>query len=282
MYNIYIHKNKLNKKIYVGVSTNIKNRWSWQRCVAFNENTHHYHEPLYRAIRKYGWDGFDHNVIETYVDKQSALNAEKYWIKFYKSNIKIFGADYGYNQSSGGEDISNRNWEICENLSKRMSGSKNPMFGKIHSIEVRNKISNTKKINPMSQESRDKLSEIFRVKFSEEQIKNICSDVRSQSEIAKSYGVSRTAIKKVLVENGIYISPHEKKLKEISVEQLIKVLKEDLTIKETSNKLNISTITLYRKIKSLLGEDSFSSVKELIKNEKIGFYSGDKIINSNT
>lgn len=269
-YFIYVHQNKSNLKIYVGITTHIQNRWDEQRCAAFNKNHTYYHAPFYRAIRKYGWDNFSHQVIETFNDKQEALDAERYWIEFFRSNIIIYGSAYGYNQSCGGEDIATKSWEIRNNLSQRMSGDKNPIFGKPRSNEVKKKISDTKKARPLSKELKKKLSDLYKINFSDEQIKNICKDMRSQTEIAKSYCVSRTAIKRILKENGISVSPHKKEFKYISKEQLIATLKKELSVDEIAAELQISSITLYRKIKLLLGMDSVVSAKELVRDESPG------------
>src|SRR5258708_39931387 len=97
-YQIYIHQNILNLKIYVGVTTHIQDRWANQKWAAFNINYIYYNSPFYKAIRKYGWDNFTHQVIENHINKQEALDAERFWIEYFRSNIKVFGTNYGYNQ----------------------------------------------------------------------------------------------------------------------------------------------------------------------------------------
>lgn len=53
-YTVYVHVNKINGKMYVGItSQTVEQRWrqgkGYKHCVFF-----------YRAIEKYGWDGFEH------------------------------------------------------------------------------------------------------------------------------------------------------------------------------------------------------------------------------
>lgn len=102
VYHIYIHQNILNLKIYVGVSDSYKRRWRDQKRTARNEKDKQYNNLLYKAIRKYGWDGFTHQVIEEWDNKEDALEAEKFWIEFFRSNIKKYGREYGYNMHEGG------------------------------------------------------------------------------------------------------------------------------------------------------------------------------------
>ncbi len=56
-YKAYVHINKMNNKCYVGITKRkLYERWNkgkgYKNCVLF-----------YRAIQKYGWDNFDHELI---------------------------------------------------------------------------------------------------------------------------------------------------------------------------------------------------------------------------
>ena len=90
-YCVYVHINKINKKLYIGITKNINKRWkavSYKRCKLF-----------YKAILKYGWDNFDHIVIIDNISKEMACEIEKQLIKKYKSTEKQFG----YNLATGGD-----------------------------------------------------------------------------------------------------------------------------------------------------------------------------------
>lgn len=67
---------------------------------------------LYRAIAKEP-NVFEFTVVATHHSEQEAMQAEKYWIRFYQSTNDRFG----YNMTEGGEGCVLR-------------GSKNPMFGR--------------------------------------------------------------------------------------------------------------------------------------------------------
>lgn len=93
---IYKISNKINSKVYIGLTTNsVKERWR-QHCQASKFN----HRPLYCAMREFGLENF---YIEQ-IDKANSLmelgNLERYYIKKYNSQIN------GYNLTAGGESNS--------------------------------------------------------------------------------------------------------------------------------------------------------------------------------
>ena len=95
---IYTHTSP-SGKVYVGQTVNIKRRWGY--------NGEHYKNKkkdgsyiqisFARAIDKYGWDNFRHEIILENISKSEADYAEKYLIRWYK----IHGISY--NITEGGE-----------------------------------------------------------------------------------------------------------------------------------------------------------------------------------
>lgn len=93
-YTIYIHKNKINGKIYVG-QTCQKVEYRWNKGKGYDTC------PLfYKAIQKYGWDNFEHIILLENLTKEQADIKEQEYIKYYKSNQK----EFGYNIQSGGNN----------------------------------------------------------------------------------------------------------------------------------------------------------------------------------
>lgn len=90
---VYKHTNKINGKVYIGqtcchpVNRRWQNGYGYRRCVYF-----------YRAIEKYGWDGFYHCVLYDNLTFEEANNLEKKLISDYRSNE----SKYGYNITDGG------------------------------------------------------------------------------------------------------------------------------------------------------------------------------------
>ena len=91
-YSVYIHTNKVNGKKYIGI-TKQKPQRRWQNGYGY-ENTY-----FGNAIKKYGWDGFTHEVIITGLSKENACQMEIALIALHKTNNRL----YGYNVSEGGE-----------------------------------------------------------------------------------------------------------------------------------------------------------------------------------
>lgn len=90
---VYCHTNKANGKMYIGITSkeNQKRRWlggsGYKLCPYF-----------YAAIKKYGWDGFTHEVLETGLTEEEASEAERLYIDFYDTDKKY----KGYNIQPGG------------------------------------------------------------------------------------------------------------------------------------------------------------------------------------
>ena len=129
-----MHTNLTNNKVYVGITCrNVQERW--QNGLGYKKD-----QPVfYNAIQKYGWDNFQHEILFSGLTKEEACNKEVELIALYDStNPKT-----GYNISFGGE-IGNLGLVMSEEVRKRMSestkGEKNPMFGKHHTVEAREKI----------------------------------------------------------------------------------------------------------------------------------------------
>ena len=124
-YWVYIHTCPNGKK-YVGITTRSEPERRWAKGKGYKHNEH-----FYRAILKYGWDNFEHEVFE--VDSAEEMyRKEVELISFYHSN----DPEYGYNHSTGGECIA--------------SGCK-------HSEESKKKVSEILKGRTFSEEAREKL-----------------------------------------------------------------------------------------------------------------------------
>ena len=95
MIGIYKITNKLNNKVYIGQSTDIKRRWTVHKNRAFVKNKE-YDKYLYRAFRKYGIDNFSFEIIEE-CSKEELDEKEKQYILQYHSCIDA----YGYNETCG-------------------------------------------------------------------------------------------------------------------------------------------------------------------------------------
>lgn len=93
---VYMHKNKINGKVYIGItcrSDNPNKRW----C-----NGKHYESNKYftAAIKKYGWNNFEHIILfEGITSEEKATKLETLTIEKYNA----LDRRYGYNALPGGK-----------------------------------------------------------------------------------------------------------------------------------------------------------------------------------
>lgn len=120
-YIVYIHKNKINGKVYVGIThyTNPEKRWSY----GYRGN------PYFQsAISKYGWNNFEHIILFKNINKELACREEQLLISRYKKK------GICYNIANGGEGSEAMSEEIKEKL-RKYKGPLTSQYGKKHSPE---------------------------------------------------------------------------------------------------------------------------------------------------
>ena len=148
MYTVYQHKNKMNGKIYIGITMQEpEKRWGT------NGNNYKTSPHFYLAIQKYGWDNFEHNILFKNLSYEDACQKEQELIQYYNS----MNRDFGYNSTSGG-DIFIMNEETKQKISHSMKGNKNGV-GYPCSEEKKRKISEAQKGRQFTEEHKQKLSE---------------------------------------------------------------------------------------------------------------------------
>lgn len=116
-YCVYCHRNKINGKRYIGqTKQNIERRWgdngcNYKGCIHFN-----------RAINKYGWNNFEHYIIQDGLTKEEADELEKLNILAYNTT----NANFGYNIDKGGSHGGHPHTEETKaKMSKSKKGNKN-------------------------------------------------------------------------------------------------------------------------------------------------------------
>lgn len=87
---VYLIKNITNGKVYIGSALNLRQRRSNHFSKLRNGN--HSSRYLQNAFNKYGEENFIFEPIE-YISQDEIWERESHWIKYYKSNDRI----YGYN-----------------------------------------------------------------------------------------------------------------------------------------------------------------------------------------
>ena len=122
-YIVYIHINKINLKVYIGQTCQKPNK-RWRNGQGYiNQNTY-----FANAIKKYGWDNFEHIILEENLTKSQADFYEQMYIKTYKSTDR----DKGYNLTYGGGGMlaSEETRKKMSQNHANVSGINAPMYGK--------------------------------------------------------------------------------------------------------------------------------------------------------
>lgn len=134
---IYKITNIQNNKVYIGQTIRpVKNRFNRHINDALNHiiDTH-----FARAIRKYGKDSFQIEVIDEAETQEELNQKERYWIQYYNS------VKEGYNETDaiskcGGNTYQSKTDEEMEVIKDKIRqtkiGAKNPMARKIKRINV--------------------------------------------------------------------------------------------------------------------------------------------------
>jgi group I intron endonuclease len=130
---IYLLRNKINNKIYIGKSINLYKR------IYRHKNDSKYNNSIYicLAINKYGWNNFEVEILEKFdnIDNDFLLKIEAEYIKKYNSTDRKIG----YNLLAFGTDKTGfkASAETLRKMSIAASGKNNGNWGKKLSEEHR-------------------------------------------------------------------------------------------------------------------------------------------------
>lgn len=116
---VYVHRNKINGKMYFGItSRKAKTRWGKDGC--YYQSSPHF----YSAIKKYGWNTFEHNILFEELPEPCAKALEKILIRLFDTT----NPSSGYNISEGGDGYTGSHPKASEATKKRMSEAHKGMF----------------------------------------------------------------------------------------------------------------------------------------------------------
>jgi len=133
---VYLFKNKLNNKIYVGetVQPNYRNRFVQHKRNSEKGVINYF----YNAIRKYSWDSFEKyvlfqteilsNTVENKKKLEEIVNEKE---KYYINKFNSFDHKFGYNLTIGGDGVSGYTFseESKKEMSENRSGEKHWNYG---------------------------------------------------------------------------------------------------------------------------------------------------------
>ena len=117
----YLHVSKIDGRMYCGITSQpLKNRWGYGKGYKGCEH-------FERAIKKYGWDSFDHIVLLAFGTKAEAEELEKTIIRCCHLQDKR----YGFNIQDGGYDSTQISEEGKLRLHDAFYRSANPRAKKV-------------------------------------------------------------------------------------------------------------------------------------------------------
>ena len=172
---IYIIKNNISNKVYIGQSVDVNRRISAHKSLL--KRNKHENDYLQKSFNKDGAENFEFKLIEL-CDKSELDYKERYWIKYYDS----MNREKGYNMESGG----NENKEFSKDRIESIKGKGNPMYGKHHSDKTKESIMKA---------NRGHNNKLTEKEVSE--IKEKLSFGNEVNKLAKEYNVAKSTISKI-------------------------------------------------------------------------------------
>lgn len=114
---VYLIKNNINGKCYVGQTTSSTPSRRWNSHCRLRKNSKH-QSPIRLAIQKYGKDNFTFMVVATASSQEELDRLEKHYIEQFNCI-----SPHGYNLTSGGSGGFKFNDSVLEKMSKAKIGS---------------------------------------------------------------------------------------------------------------------------------------------------------------
>lgn len=153
-YCVYMHTAP-NGKRYIGITCCQPRNRRWQNGYGYVTQPR-----FYNAIKKYGWDNFEHTILEDSLTAEEAGEKEQKYISQYQTTDK----KYGYNIKVGGEVGYHLTEEHKEKISRANAGENNGMFGHRYTDEERKKMSESSvwRGRKHTAETRKKISEYLK------------------------------------------------------------------------------------------------------------------------
>jgi group I intron endonuclease len=209
---IYQIKNKSTSKIYIGSARHINLRWNGHRKL-LNKNNHP-NAHLQNAWNLYGKDDFEWSILEIIKEEKDLIIQEQKWIDLYQCYLRINGYNIRINAKSNlglkysEEFRKNKSIKMIGNkfalgnkgrvytkeqlefAKERMIGSKNPMYGKTHSIEQKINLSKRSKGNQYLKGHKHTGEKLLKFKKSPEHRKKL-------SEIKKTWWLNKKNDEKI-------------------------------------------------------------------------------------
>ena len=244
---IYIIKNKVNDKVYIGQTIREVEERFKQHMKPSNSK---YHYKIYQAIFEIGKENFYYEILEECIPINELNNREIYWIAYYDSYKN------GYNSNRGGTGEDSR---------------------KIEDIEyVINKINNGSTYEELANELNVSSATIYRAlkkynktyrevhKIDKEKIIELYLDYYTYKELAEIVGVNERTISRTIKEFGI-TRKREKHLTEEQKETIAFLYQEGYSYSYISEETGIGK----NKLSAFIKENNIQRLKKRKRSDYI-------------
>jgi hypothetical protein len=224
MYTVYKHISP-SGKIYIGItSKEPKRRWNGGTGYLTNDY-------FTKAIKKYGWENFDHEIIANDLTKEEAELKEIELIAYYKSNVR----KYGYNIQNGGSARGRHAEETKKKIGQANKGRKPWNYGKHYTVKNHGG-------HKLTEETKEKISKAhLGKKLSKEQIEKMANSNRGKKRTKEQCQNISNSLKG---HKGVKHTQETKEKIARKLSKPIRLIETDTiynSIREAGRKLNISS-----------------------------------------
>lgn len=240
---VYKLENTINGKVYIGQAICFKNR-----IIAHKHDSKKNQTPLYKSIRKHGWDNFKKDVLMCNLTQDEMNDFEVYFINRFNSQDRKFG----YNLESGG-----KNGNIPNDKIKRMFSKDQELeIIELYKSEISAKsIAKSKKCDPsviLGILKRNKINIRYSNKFDKKIEKEISEKYKngtSSSDLSKEYNIAKKTILHIVKKFNVKIKGNQKRLTLDIKNKIIEDYKLFKSTYKVGEKYNISAPAVYNIVK---------------------------------
>ena len=194
---LYIHILKQNpEQVYIGITSQQPPSKRWDCGRGYK------HCPkMWQAIQKFGWDNFEHKILQFNLTQQEAEKLEKEYILKYDSINK------GFNTSPGGRLLPQQSIQKMSNsLKEYYKKNKHPWTNRHHTEQTKQKIRQSQLGTHLSEKTKEKLSQAHKgKKQSEDWIKKRTSSQKKKVLCIESNKIYESAKDCCIAEFGEFI-----------------------------------------------------------------------------
>jgi group I intron endonuclease len=263
---VYKVTNKINGKSYIGQTTkSLKIRKRNHLWCALNERNNY---CFYNAIRKYGSESFDWEIMAEGICSQETLNElEKHFICLYNTYHDGYNSTLGGGTSIGFRHSEKTKKKMSIMRKGKLAGKKHPFYGKKFTEEHRKKLSETHKGKKLSVETRKKMSKFQKNKVVSEETRRKISKahigIRPSEETKRKMSTARKG-RFVGKDSPLYgrklSEEHKRNISKAgigkqvgknnpSAKAVIINSKYFDTVNEAAKDMNVTRLTIYRRIR---------------------------------